>query len=227
MYRPITGNVNIVTRVKKVSSGWNTLGGIMIRNSLDANSLFVTTSALDTRGVFDTYRLTDGANSGYAGASTNWAWPTYMWLKLSRVNNVITSSYSTDGSNWTTYRSYTVAMNSTVYVGLVSAGMGQASDFDQVWINGAIYSQSGLAQAPVKTAQIQVLPNPTTGELRVAGTEGQNIKSIRIIDLYGRMLLEQNNASEIVNISNLPAAMYMVEVTMESGEMVRTRITKR
>jgi hypothetical protein len=40
-------------------------------------------------------------------------------------------------------------------------------------------------------------------------------------------LLEQNNASEIVNISNLPAAMYMVEVTMESGEMVRTRITKR
>lgn len=226
MYKPVTGNVNIVARIKKVSSGWNTLGGIMLRNSLNPNSAYVSTSGLDTRCAFDSYRLSDGSNSGYQGSSTNWAWPAYMWVKLSKTGNTITSYYSTDGANWILYHTFTVAMGSNIYAGLVSAGMGQSSDIDQVWINGVMYSQNSVAESTEKTTPIQLLPNPTRGELHVANTVGQNIKGIRVYDLYGRTLLQQNNTSDIIDISQLPAAVYLVEITMESGEMIRRKITK-
>lgn len=229
MYKSITGNVNIVARIKKVTNGWNTLGGLMLRNTLDANSAFITTSALDTRGVFDTYRNGAGNNSAYSTGGPSWSWPAYMWLKLSRTGNTVASFYSTDGANWILFKTYTIPMNSTIYAGIVSSGMGQATDFDQVWINGALQTQQAegvFSNTTTATTTVQVVPNPAQGEIRIVGAGSQSLQAIQVLDMYGHIVLKQNSSSDIVNISSLPAAVYIVEIQMANGEFVRQRITK-
>ena len=129
VYKPLTGDGQIIARVNTVSTNYNYAGGIMIRKSLAANSAFVFLNSLDTRGVFDIFRTTDGANTGYH-AVTALAMP--MWLKLLRESNTITAFYSTDSITWTTYRTFTLTLPSTIYVGLAATGNGCVTNIDRV-----------------------------------------------------------------------------------------------
>ena len=100
VYQTLTGNGQIVARVKDVSSTYNYFGGIMIRNSLAANSGYICLNSLDTRGVFDIFRTSDGGSTDY-NAVTTLAMP--MWLKLVRAGNTVSSYYSSDNITWTAY----------------------------------------------------------------------------------------------------------------------------
>lgn len=132
VYQTLNGDGQIIARVKDVSSNWNYGGGIMIRNSLQANSAYVFLNSLDTRGIFDIYRIQDGGNTSYQPVT---ALSMPMWLKLQRHKNVITSFYSTDGSTWTAYHTYTFpALNTNLYIGLSASGNGCRSDMDSVAI---------------------------------------------------------------------------------------------
>jgi regulation of enolase protein 1 (concanavalin A-like superfamily) len=227
MYKAVTGNVNIVARIKNVSNGWNTMGGLMLRNTLTANSAFVATGALDTRSVFNTHRESQGANSGYNGLSPNWAWPAPMWVQISRAGNAVTTYYSIDGSNWFPFHSYSLALNSTIYVGLVSAGMGQASEFDQVWINGVLQSQNEVALSENNNeTELQIVPNPSRGEIRILGIGNLEIKSTRVMDMQGHVVFQQTTTSDVLNIGELSAAIYIVEVQLSNGEIIRQRVSK-
>jgi len=129
IYKSLSGDGQIIARVNTVSTNYNFAGGIMIRTSLAANSAFVFLNSLDTRGVFDIFRTTDGANTGYH-AVTTLAMP--MWLKLLRESNTITAFYSTDSITWTTYRTFALTLPSTIYVGLSATGNGCVTNIDRV-----------------------------------------------------------------------------------------------
>ena len=65
--------------------------------------------------------LTTRSTSG--GASTTVPLGTTLvhppgWVKLTRVGDVFTGYYSTDGVNWTQVASQTIVMPSTIYMGL-------------------------------------------------------------------------------------------------------------
>lgn len=137
VYTMLSGDCRIIARVKDVSSEWNNFGGLMMRNTLAGNSNFISVNALDTRGVFHTYRIVTGGNTGYQLVS---ALALPMWLKLERVGNVITSYYSADSVNWSAYHSSTVSFNSTVYVGLVASGSGATTDIDMVSVSSSLCS---------------------------------------------------------------------------------------
>jgi len=79
-------------------------------------------------------------------------------------------------------------------------------------------------------AAITVLPNPTTGELRIENGE-LRINNVEIFDIYGR---KQNGNSPpfmegwqpqadgvVINISHLQSGFYFVEITTEAGVVVR------
>jgi hypothetical protein len=116
VYRPITGDGSIQARVESVRQAdvWSK-AGVMIRETLDANArnAFMLVSA--AKGVALQWRPTPGAASLKAAGSLS-APP--RWLRLVRSGATITGFESTDGATWTTVGTATVAMTSTVYVGL-------------------------------------------------------------------------------------------------------------
>ncbi len=154
VYTSLTGNGTIVARVTSVSTDFNTSGGIMLRNSLDPNASFVYASGLDTRGTFNLYRSTAGQNQTYTIAQTL-ALP--LWVKLERTGNTIKSYYSTDGTTWTLYRTFSnLSLNTTLYAGVTAFGGGSTANLDNVSVsNGSV-----TTALPVELISVNAQLNP-------------------------------------------------------------------
>jgi regulation of enolase protein 1 (concanavalin A-like superfamily) len=100
------------------ASGTNPLLGLMARETLDANSkdVFMRTYGAAGGQYKFAYRTSTGGSTSSVGSGAN-SFPN-TWLRLTRVGNVFTGYSSTDGVNWTTIGSTTVAMAQTVFVGM-------------------------------------------------------------------------------------------------------------
>jgi len=115
-YTRLTGNGSIVAQVATVESvnAW-TKAGVMMRESLSANSRHAFMMVSAGNGLAFQRRVTTGGisthTSGGAGSAPS-------FVKLTRVDDTITAYRSTDGVSWTTVGSDTIAMASTIYVGL-------------------------------------------------------------------------------------------------------------
>jgi regulation of enolase protein 1 (concanavalin A-like superfamily) len=114
-HRRISGDVTIVARVGSVENthSW-AKAGVMIRESLAANSKYAFTLVSRSRGVTFQRRTATGGTSSSTGVSG--AAP--MWVRVQRRGSSITASRSTNGTSWSTIRTSTISMASTVYVGL-------------------------------------------------------------------------------------------------------------
>jgi len=96
----------------------------------------------------------------------------------------------------------------------------------------------GVGISETNIPEINIYPNPTTGELRISpaggGQRGGNnydlrIKSVEVFDVYGRLLQSKivNLQSEIaINISHLHAGIYFVRITTDSGHLVVRKVSK-
>ena len=123
--RPLTGNGSILVKVESLANtnAW-AKAGVMIRQSLDADSKFV-------------YFIVSSGPAASPWAGGSWrrapaaACPrpqgvaAPQWVKLTRTGDAFTAQYSADGKTWTdlkaadgTVASTTVAMTDPVYVGL-------------------------------------------------------------------------------------------------------------
>jgi DNA-binding beta-propeller fold protein YncE len=117
VYQPMTGDGQIVARVVSVQNT-NTYAkaGVMIRQSLTANSAHAMMDITPTSGAEFSRRTTTGggttptARSGIAAP---------YWVKLVRSGSTFTGSISSDGVNWSQVGSTTISMSGTVYVGLI------------------------------------------------------------------------------------------------------------
>ena len=70
---------------------------------------------------------------------------------------------------------------------------------------------------------IRVMPNPTTGELRIENGE-LRIENVEISDLIGRKQKAESRKGEgefVLNISHLAAGVYFVKISTEVGEVVK------
>ena len=118
VYQPASGDCDITARVTAVgnTSAW-AKAGVMIRESLDANSTHAMTVLTPGNGVALQSRATTG------GVSTNvntTGFTAPSWVRLVRSGNTFTSYRSADGTNWTTVGSATITMGSNIYIGLVT-----------------------------------------------------------------------------------------------------------
>ncbi|MFY7997096.1 MAG: T9SS type A sorting domain-containing protein, partial [Candidatus Kapaibacteriota bacterium] len=78
-------------------------------------------------------------------------------------------------------------------------------------------SQSGLQE-------LSVYPNPVEGELRIGGV---GVRTVRVYDMRGGVVLEDPTASGVVNVAALSAGAYMVVVEAADGRVARQRVVKR
>jgi hypothetical protein len=146
-YQQLTGDGAITARVLDVPNhspaNNNAKAGVMIRASLAANSAsaFAALTPGSVGGVTYQARGTTGGNTSTVASATTGVWPPY-WIRLVRVGSTVTAYRSADGTNWVQLGSpQTIALGSTVYIGLASTASDNAqlniAKLDNVTIVGA------------------------------------------------------------------------------------------
>ncbi len=116
VYVPLTGDGLISARVTSLGATdpW-AKAGVMIRESLDPGSTFAMAIVTPSNGCGLQYR---SATAGPAAMSPTSTGAAPYWLELVRSGSLFTGYGSTDGMNWMTLGSTTIAMNASVLVGL-------------------------------------------------------------------------------------------------------------
>ncbi len=111
-----SGNLTITARVGSLTSTdpW-AKAGVMLREDLTAGSKQVMTVVTPARGVSMQYRPTVGGTSRQAA---NVPATVPGWVRLARHGDTFTSSWSTDGVNWTTLSAIDVPFATDFYFGL-------------------------------------------------------------------------------------------------------------
>ena len=155
MYRSMTGDGTITARVATLenTNGW-AKAGVMIRESLNADSANTLVALTPSNGVTFQHRTAAGNSSTYTnvgGISVPY------WVRLVRSGSNFSAYYSSNGSSWTQLGSTTsITMASTVYVGLAvtshSDGTLCTTTFDNVTAPGG----SGDSQAPTVPSGLTV-----------------------------------------------------------------------
>jgi regulation of enolase protein 1 (concanavalin A-like superfamily) len=125
VYQQVTGDVDLFARVDSVAmaSNWSK-AGVMIRNSLAANSAHGVALVSAGKGVAFQRRRQDG------GLTTNSYGPNVappQWVRLVRLGTSVTAYSSADGSTWSVVGSSTIGLGSTVYVGLAATSHNAAA----------------------------------------------------------------------------------------------------
>ena len=134
-YRTLNGDGTIVARVTAIPQGIHAWvkAGVMIRASLTAGSPHAFMLASASKGMaFQRRGLDGGVSTSTAGSMS--AAP--RWVKLQRNGNLFSAYESADGVNWTLVGTDSIAMGTTVYVGLAvtshNTGATATCTFDSV-----------------------------------------------------------------------------------------------
>nr|MBA2480607.1 carbohydrate-binding protein [Planctomycetota bacterium] len=175
VYRRLTGDGSIVARVTTVqnTNEW-AQAGIMMRRDLGASSPHASLMVTQIDRCKFRRRVSDAGATTSTGTSPGSGLRLPQWLKLVRTGNVFTAARSVDGATWTDMGSETIAMGSTVYIGVwassVSSVLGGAT-LDNIAITPA--SGATLAGARVATTAM------TEGgdDVRTSGTADSGASS--------------------------------------------------
>jgi hypothetical protein len=118
VYHTLTGNGSIQARVAGVTeaNAWSK-AGVMIRESLAANSKHAFMLVSAAKGVALQWRASTGGSTLNATGSAS---TPPRWVRLVRNGTTITGYESADGATWKAVGSETISMASTVYVGLAA-----------------------------------------------------------------------------------------------------------
>jgi len=116
-FKEFTGGGSIIAKVESVENTHEfAKAGVMIRDTLEANSRYVGVFVTPENGVRFQYRnQTDGSTDRYFEEGIT----APRWVKLERTTGGLVRAYhSADGATWTRFDLIQVSMDSPMYVGL-------------------------------------------------------------------------------------------------------------
>jgi hypothetical protein len=139
-WQELSGSGTIVAKVESVENtdSW-AKAGVMIRDTLDADSPHAMVAVTPGGGVWFGHRQTAGGGSDSIGEPGITA---PQWVKLERsIGGLVRAYYSTDGTNWTPLGTpEPVIMDTPMYIGLAltshSPGVACEAKFSNVTSNG-------------------------------------------------------------------------------------------
>ena len=162
VYGAMSGDGEIVARVDSITAtnDW-TKAGVMIRETLSANSRFAYTLVTGGKGVAFHHRVSPGDWAGPSGMADGVTRAPY-WVRVRRAGNVFTGYVSADGQNWRQQgASVTIAMGANVYAGLaVTSGVDGSlataafSNMQLGAVGGATNTPPTISGTPATTAAI-------------------------------------------------------------------------
>jgi len=179
------GDMEIVARVSSIenTNDWAKCG-LMIRESLDANSRHAFIAITPAKGICFLRRLSSGDIS-YNTRDELQSAP--IWLKLVRSSDLFTGYYSSDGTNWVEVGSATISMGDAVYIGLavsshennvvntavmdnVSISFSEATPKVTITATDLIAQEEGLDTASFTVSRTADITDPLTVHYSRSGT---------------------------------------------------------
>lgn len=104
--------------------------------------------------------------------------------------------------------------NNTVYEGSLMMRPVFISDMDLFL---------SVDETPTWKPEISVFPNPTSNSFRISG-ETEGITSIELIDLQGRILLQENNVNTEFSTFDLPNGIYLLKFYSSDNQSIQKKI---
>jgi hypothetical protein len=196
----------------------------MIRETLNAGSRHGNTFLSAANGYKFARRLqTDGATTSgtaLAGAAPG-------WVRLTRQGNVVTAYQSADGTTWTSAGSDTIAMSSSVFVGLAVTSHNTGARSTATFTNVTVRPLTGTNQPPTVA-----IMSPTNGQtftapanISIAASASDTDGTVSGVDFYvGSQMIGTDTASPYTaSWSNIPAGTYtLTSQARDNGGATRT-----
>lgn len=154
-------------------------------------------------------------------------------------NGDILARVSTDGgATWTTewveedygpytdYETLNISIDMAPYLGQADVRVRFqyiANDADSMSVDDIVVS-GNLGVSEVLSSAFSTFPNPVNNVLNIKSAENTLVNAIRIVDLNGRTVksLDTNGVADIaVNVGDLSAGVYMVNLETEAGTAVK------
>lgn len=230
VYKQLCGNGEIIARVASVTnSGW---GGIMLRETLMPGSKKV---ALKTQSNGNIRREIRSVTNG-AASNLNYFRSGHSWLRLVRSGSTFTGYTSNNGTTWSFAFSATVSMTGCIYAGLFSESINvnvtTTAVFDHVFVTDPVVplATSGTVQVETASPDLQVYPNPTTGDVTLdLSAYGDRTVRLEVYDAQGKaMKVLEFDAVEAttqqLNLSEYPSGIYLIRATSEGIPAATKRV---
>ena len=207
VYQPVTGDVTVIARVATIqnTNAW-AKGGVMIRETLVANSKHAMMVITPGNGLSFQRRLTTGGLTTHtAGALV--AAP--YWVKIVRTGNTLSGYSSSNGTTWTLVGSDTVTMAAAVYVGLPLTshdnGILGTATFDNVSVAQANNPPTVSITSPVNGA---VFTAPAS--ITINATASDSDGTVSKVDFYqnGNLLGTDTTSPYSFSWTNVAAGSY-------------------
>jgi regulation of enolase protein 1 (concanavalin A-like superfamily) len=209
VYQTLNGNGTLTARVsaEQNTNSW-AKAGVMIRQSLSADSAHAFTVITPGNGAGFQRRTATGGDSAYTfGPSV--AAP--YWLRIARSGSTFTASISSDGANWSLVGSDTISMPTSVYVGLAltshSDGVLNTTLFDSV----TLQSSGGNAPPTVSiTSPADNTAYNAPATIAIQATAADSDGTVSRVDFYNVSTLLGSDSSAPYSFSwnSVPAGNY-------------------
>ena len=155
LYQKLTGDGAVTVRLLALSGASTVEAGLMIRETLTASARHASILMGSAGGAVRS-RLDVGGTTGSNPVARG------SWLRLARVGASITASVSSDGSQWTSVATQTLALPSTLYVGIVVTSRASASLATATVSNMAVSSTTPTLPSGWTSADVGSAPQPGT-----------------------------------------------------------------
>jgi photosystem II stability/assembly factor-like uncharacterized protein len=144
-----------------------------------------------------------------------------LYSSGSSMDNFGTSFSNDDGTTWNE-----LSTGSHTHLEFLSESVGYSGGFASSSTAGGVFK---LVPAAVNTNsftsdKFTVSPNPVTDVLRISNTENINFTSIQVTDINGRIVKSlnlKNVTSSQINVADLNAGIYFLNITSDAGKAVK------
>ncbi len=211
--------IDFRARVTPPGSGYYDQAGIMMRQSLTANSANAAMYLTGTGVPIMALR----ASAGTMPLSTaGTAVTTPYWVRLYRYGGVILGYISADGVNWSLVKSYPNLISSPLYLVVFSktSGTQGTATIDQISINGTA-AREGLMTRETELS-LRAYPNPFSEDLFIDvdnALPGENYQ-VRLSNMMGQRVYgyetgasPEGTIDQRISLEHLAAGTYLLEVS--------------
>jgi hypothetical protein len=235
----ICGDGEIITYVEDLDGLGKAWAGIVMR---ETNSSGSKKFQLMTGKDYLQHRIDWRSSTGGTNQTQTFSRFGQHWLRIVRTGDVFQAYTSFDGVSWgSPVNTQLIPMGSCIEVGLIVTNVPFATNvtatFSHVTVNGANGSDpnrpDGVTSAGNAAFQLQVAPNPTSGQLLVdLGAFLEEAATLEVLDINGRQLLQRSlgvieQRHERLDLGAYPAGLYFIRLRTESGQTAVQRVIRQ
>ena len=115
--------------------------------------------------------------------------------------------------------------NGDIIVGFVSSTTFPATN-TAIYVYTLHNDPTGITETPNKSKPYTFFPNPVKDRLTLRFDEGHEPESVELYNLAGSLIAKHSKAMESIDMSTMPAGVYMLCVTFKDGERSLEKVIK-